>query len=324
MKHTALLALVLLMIPETAFAQDAEHLEEYRQAAEEGQEAFNRGEIEEAWRLFQHARSVLPNPRVYRLLGRVAEARERYGEAVRMYRLALSVPENGNPLTAARRSEIETILLPQALARVGEILLSLEPADAAVTVDGAPADVQEGSLILPVGTYTLRVRYPGYQDHEQRIEIAARSREPLSIALQRTDGQASAPTTPAPGAPASTPAPDVTGPMVVLGLAAAGLLTFAVAGGMALGENSRLGDLCGATAMAPRTVGSCTDAELSDLHTMTAIADVGWITGAAGAAVGLIWLAVALSSRPTAEQAMRIAPWASANGGGVILAVEGL
>jgi hypothetical protein len=301
--------------PIAAQGQDAERLEEYRQAATEGQEAFNRGEFAEARRLWQHARSVLPNPRVYRLLGRVADALDQHVEAVRMYRLALSAPDNGNPLTDARRAEVRDVLLPQAMSHVGEILLEITPADAAVTVDGVPADIHEGSLLLPVGSHALRVRRPGYADHERRIDVLARMREPLRIALAREgEGGASAEERPAERRPSSEP--DLTGPLVVLGIAAAGLATFAVAGAMALGENSRLEDRCSSA-----TTPTCGPVDVQDLAALTITADVGWIVGAAAAIAGLAWLGAALSQNGGgSEHAVRIAPWASANAAGIAIA----
>lgn len=303
------LAIALFLLPLEAQAQ--ERMEEYLQAATEGQEAFNRGEFAEARRLWQHARSILPNPRVYRLLGRAADALNEHVEAVRMYRLALSAPENGNPLTDARRTEVEDVLLPQAMAHVGEILLEVEPSDAAITVDGHPADVQDGSLLLPVGPHTLVVRRPGYADDERRIEVLARMREPLSIALVAegsSNGEA-----PPPPPQNDSAGPDLTGPIVLFAVAGVGLATFAIAGGMALGENSSIAAECGSDLSVP----ACTPDQLSGLRTMTAIADVGWVTSLIALTAGFVWLGVAVSGG--GERAMRIAPWAYAGGGGLTL-----
>ncbi len=316
--HRTFLLLLLLLLPAPASAQEVS--DEYRQVAEQGQEAFNQGNFPEARRLWQQARSILPNPRIYRLLGRVAAEMNDHIEAVRMYRLALTAPENGNPLTEARRTEVEQVLLPQSLAHVGEILLEVEPADASITVNGSPADVQNGSLLLPIGSYTLRVRRSGYQDHEQRIELHARARESVAVVLTR-DGESPAPPV---GASRASSGPDLVGPLVLFGVAGAGLVTFAVAGGLALAEEDTLATSCGVPASDPPT---CAPDRLAQLETLTAVADVGWIVAAAAAAAGIVWLAVALSSGTSArESALRVAPWASAGAGGVVLSgrMEGL
>jgi hypothetical protein len=295
--------------------QEAERLEEYRQAATEGQEAFNRGDFAEARRLWQHARSVLPNPRVYRLLGRAADALNEPVEAVRMYRLALSAPDNGNPLTDARRAEVRDVLLPQAMSQVGELLLEITPEDAAVTVEGVPADIHEGSLLLPVGSHVLRVRRPGYTAHEQRIDVLARMREPLRIALTR-EGESSRSPEAARAERPSPSEPDLTGPLVVLGIAAVGLATFAVAGALAIGENSKLEERCSSATLSP----TCGASDVESLTALTITADVGWIVGAAAAIAGFAWLGVALSQNNSGEHALRIAPWAYTNAAGVAIA----
>ncbi len=318
--HRSLWSFLVLamLVPLSAHAQNT-RLEEYRQAATEGQDAFNRGEFAEARERWQHARGILPNPRIYRLLGRVAEALNEPVEAVRMYRLSLTAPENDNPLTDARRQEVEDVLLPQAMAHVGEILLEVEPADAVITIDGRPADIQDGSLLLPVGTYTLRIRRQGYVEHEQSIEIQARAREPLRVELRPEDGEAARAARASGGASPGTGqggGPDLTGPIVLFGIAGAGLVTFAVGGGLALAEDSRLQQSCFAADSTP----TCAPSDLSELHLRTAVADAGWIIAAAAGIAGVAWLAIALSSGGGSnERAVRVSPWASADGGGVVL-----
>lgn len=64
----------------------------------------------------------------------------------------------------------------------------------------------------------------------------------------------------------------------------AGLATFAIFGGLALGEDSRIADLPCATTQ------TCSDAELSDLGTLALVADIGIGIAAAGAIAGVILL----------------------------------
>ncbi len=309
-RHLPWLWLLSFFVPMVAQAQE-DPREEYVRVATEGQDAFNRGEFTEARRIWEHARSILPNPRIYRLLGRAADSLNDPVEAVRMYRLALTAPENGNPLTDARRQEVEQVLLRDALRRIGEITLELEPSDATVTVDGSAATMDNGALLLPVGTHTLTVRSRGYRPHERRIEVAAGSRETLQIALER--GGAGADTGGDNAAPASSGQPDLVGPIVLFAVAGAGLVTFAVAGGLVLDENNRVAMECGDQTTTPM----CTPVQLSQLRMLTAIADVGWVTGLVALAAGSVWLGVALSGGGRSETAMRVLPWASAEGAGV-------
>jgi hypothetical protein len=152
----------------------------------------------------------------------------------------------------------------------------------------------------------LVVRRQGYAEHTRQLHVQARAREPLRIELER-DGSV--------GSEAVAGGPDLAGPIAFFAIAGAGLVTFAIAGGLALGEDSTLAAECGTGFDPPR----CPPERLADLRVMTAVADVGWITGLAATAVASVWLAVALSGSGSQERAMHIAPWASAEGGGVTL-----
>lgn len=84
--------------------------------------------------------------------------------------------------------------------------------------------------------------------------------------------------------------------VVTLGAGAASLIVFAIAGGMALGEDASLADRCGANA--GRT---CTEEDVSSLRTMTTVADVTWIAGLGLAAAGATLLAIDLTRDRSSE-----------------------
>ncbi len=152
---------------------------------------------------------------------------------------------------------------------------------------------------------------------DARIALAEeRTEEPPRPAhAGETDGGGASPQ------PVVQSGPDLVGPAIVLGVAGAGLVTFAIGGGLALAEHRHLADGCGA-------IPSCTDAELARLGRYTLVADIGWITAAVAAAAGAIWLAVALTNEDGfgAEAAPRIALWASPEAAGLVMAghLEGL
>lgn len=308
-------ALLLLGIGSPSAAQTAEALEAYRVVALEGQDAFNRGDYAEAQRIWRRAEQLSPNPRIYRLLGRVAHLLDDPVEAVRMFRLALSAEPSGNPLTDAQRLEVERELLPRSLAQVGELVLALEPTDATVHVDGRPAELAGGALVLTAGSHALRVERAGYATVERRVSVAARSREPLAIVLER-EAAPSARAEPAAGrpshAPTASPGPDLLGPALVLGVAGASAVLYVVGLSLALAESSSLdANGCG---------DPCTEAAFSDLHTFAALADVGWVTAAVAAAAGFTWLGIALSEAPPSSSALRVTPFALPDAAGLVLA----
>lgn len=110
-------------------------------------------------------------------------------------------------------------------------------------------------------------------------------------------------------AAASTPAPSQGGDMVpaaiAFGIGGAGLVTFAIFGGLALAEDDALAASCGV---------SCSDAQLSWLGTSTLVADIGWVTALVGAAVGTV---LALTVGMPSGGDVALAPSFSPEGGGV-------
>lgn len=102
-------------------------------------------------------------------------------------------------------------------------------------------------------------------------------------------GRIEAPVDPGSSAPSEPPVLAITG----FTLAAAGLVTFAVAGGLTLSEDARL-ETC-----AP----GCPSSEVSTLATAVIVADVGAAVALAGALLGVIGLVIDASSGPPAREA---------------------
>lgn len=99
--------------------------------------------------------------------------------------------------------------------------------------------------------------------------------------------------------------------VIAFAVAGAGLITFAVAGGLALKEDSSLSETCSNT---------CDDEEVSTLATRTLVADIGWITAIAAAAAGTV-LALTLGRSSGSESDSRrttLGSWVLPNGGGVV------
>jgi hypothetical protein len=168
----------------TAHAQVSEQrLADYREAAERGVEAYNEGDLATARQYFERAASILPNPRVHRLLGRVALAEGSYVEAAQLFHRALTADDAGHPLSDELRRQVETELLPSARAHVADYRLDLEPSDALLTVDGRAAVVTGGYLVLPPGAHTLAVEAPGLERLERTVQAAAGASEVLRLHL---------------------------------------------------------------------------------------------------------------------------------------------
>jgi hypothetical protein len=97
---------------------------------------------------------------------------------------------------------------------------------------------------------------------------------------------------------------------------AAGLVTFAVAGGMALGEDNDLASSCGADA--GRT---CSGADVARLERLNRTADVGLALGLAGAATGTI-LYFLIDQDGAEDRSVSVVPYGSLTGAGASASVR--
>jgi tetratricopeptide (TPR) repeat protein len=108
--------------------------------------------------------------------------------------------------------------------------------------------------------------------------------------------------------PSTTTSGDVVPAAVSFGIAGAGLVSFAIFGGLALAEDGSLESTCGV---------SCSDAQLSSLGTFTLVADISWVTAIAGAALGLVLFFTV--GQPSGETpAVALAPWLGPDGTGLV------
>ena len=148
----------------------------------------------------------------------------------------------------------------------------------------------------------------GAPSDEQRALLEQRR---ANLEERRARRQAPDPGQPPDPRPAASTGGDLGPAIAAFAVAGAGLLTFAVFGGLALAEDGSLAQGCGAD-------GSCTDAQLSNLATFDLVADIGWVSAAVAAATGAILLFVfGLPSGDGATPSAMIAPWAAPGAAGL-------
>lgn len=123
---------------------------------------------------------------------------------------------------------------------------------------------------------------------------------------------------PAPVEPIAEPEPAAPSggvhPAGVTMLIAAGVLaaSFGVLAGLSEAEDGKLAAGCGMS-------GTCTSDELSTLNALNVAADVSWIAAAAVGVTGLVLL-FALPPESTSSAQAAVAPWASPDGAGLVVA----
>ncbi|MCR9159218.1 MAG: PEGA domain-containing protein [Nannocystaceae bacterium] len=94
--------------------------------------------------------------------------------------------EGGEELDAKRRAEVDAELEGLA-ARVGEVRLTIQPANATMTLDGEPyaPSGEDDRLQLNLGEHTVEVRAPGHEPKEARFEVEGGALTELSIVLEQ-------------------------------------------------------------------------------------------------------------------------------------------
>lgn len=159
--------------------------------------------------------------------------------------------------------------------------------------------------------YLERYLTEGAPDDERRATLTPRLENLRERRARLAAGEAPDPEAPeaeTPPLPTSHPG-DVVPAAITFGVAGAGLVTFAIFGGLALAEDDALAASCGVR---------CSDAQLGALGTFTLVADIGWITALAAAAVGTVLLFTIGMPGEDAPHAS-LAPWLSPSDGGLSL-----
>lgn len=82
-------------------------------------------------------------------------------------------------------------------ASVGVLLVTLEPIDAALTIDGIAVSAAGGPVPLAVGPRTVAASRGGYRPFEQQVNIVAGTETPLSVTLERIASRVTVLTSPA-------------------------------------------------------------------------------------------------------------------------------
>lgn len=162
-----LLLLLGLVAPANARADS-----DYEDAIERAVAAYNNGDYEEATRQFERAHGHSPSARTLRGIGVSQFELGHHDRAAEVLNRALA--SNVAPLLGEMRRETER-LLGEALARVGQLRLVIEPDESVLTVDGGARRKLGHDQVLFVipGPHTLEITKPGYDPARHQIAAGA-------------------------------------------------------------------------------------------------------------------------------------------------------
>ena len=305
----------------------------------EGTEDANRGDWSQALPAFERSEALRPHAvTTYnigfceRALGRTMRARKMLGKA-----LAENAAHGGVELPDDLSASARTYLA-ELERRIARAVVSVSPADSAITVDGAPLErgTTDGprpvlwagtrdpgpgepppastfELELDPGSHVLVASRDGYGNEVTTRTFEAGAETALTLTLSvPAPAPAPAPASASAFAPASTPPPAAPSRLpltLAIVVGGAGLATGAIAGSIALAQRQKLSSDC--------PTFSCSGSGATDLSRADTAADVataGFIVGGIGAATALvIWW---LSSR-SAPATARLQPWIASGQGGV-------
>jgi hypothetical protein len=275
----------------------------YRQ----GREAFQRGDIEAAYRAFVEAYARKPSAEiagnlgvVELKLGRSRDAAEHLANALREF------PIGANP---AAKKQLEG-QLEEAKRGVATVKLEVTPPGARLEVDGralgtAPLDVD---VYVEPGTRRFSASLAEHAPSEVVLPLDAGARRVVTIALARSrasTADASAPQPTDEGAPLW---PIVTSSAVAaVGL---GLGIGFLANALAIED-----ELAGATCPSPAACEAAFGADVDALNTSRVVAGTGFGLAAVGLAGLVVSIAVGMDEEPPAS--VSVAPWFSPSSAGV-------
>lgn len=311
----AVLALLAVALP--AWAQSSASgagADDYKSTVTEALKEYELGHWDEAEALFARAHELNPNARTLRGMGLAAFENRRYVLAVGRLRAALE--EKRNALTAAQRKEVQGVI-DRASAFISHFVVTLSPANAEITVNGAPASRSEsGELLLDPGEYEIVATAEGYKTGSARVTAEGGARGRAVIELEPDEAEAETPAPEAAAASAFQPNSEAThsepqahgsGARVLMytgfAVLGAGVIAGSVTGILALTKGSALKDAC------PH--GDCPPAQRSKLdtaNTMATVSNVAFGVAAAGAAAAVIGLVLQGSDSGSEDTATASVP----------------
>jgi hypothetical protein len=162
-------------------AEEAELSEEYKVAINKAIAEFDAKHWSEAIVLFQKAHSLNPNARTSRGMGLAAFEEQHYLDATKWLTEALESPVQ--PLTERMRADTLPIL-ERAKEYLGSYDLNNDPAELTIEIDGHPATIQDGKLMLDAGDRRLIAKAQGYEPMERSLFVRAGNNGILGIKLE--------------------------------------------------------------------------------------------------------------------------------------------
>lgn len=248
------------------------------QLFKEGRSAFDDGKWQEAADKFRAVVEMRSAPKALialaaseAKLGHLSESKRLY-ERAREDAVAAKLPKDADEAAARLRE-----LLP----RVPRIAVKVPSgvSDAAILIDGKPAEIQFGDADVDPGDHTVTVTAPGRKDFSEVVTVAEGERKEVQVALDPLQAEP-----PPPPPDTGRGAPPV-GAIILGGVGVGAGVAGAVLWGLARSAESEIEEKCGGLKQCPASLKP--DAEAA--ATKIIVGDI--LVGVGGAAIigGAIW-----------------------------------
>lgn len=308
-----------LMVASPARAESEADRATARELAAEGNAALKKKSFDTAEDRFRRADALVHAPTLVVDHARALVGLGRFAEAYQRYQLVLSEGAAANAPRAWKQAVKDAEREVQPLAqKIAWLTLSVKTqADAHVWMDGREIPPGELGTRQPVdpGTRAITARAAGFLPKEVSVTLTAGGVTELVIELDPVPPEPEHPTvtattSAAPFAPAP-PAKDRTWVYVAYGAGAAGLITGATAGILALSVRSDIKAECPDLHCTARTREELShmQSQQSKYRTLGLISGVGFVLGLAGAGTGT-WLLLRQNKNEKApDQALAVVPY---------------
>jgi hypothetical protein len=289
-----------------------------RELAAEGNDALKKKNYETAEDRFRRADALVHAPtlvvdhaRSLVGLGRFAEAYERY-QLVLKEGAAANAPRGWKQAVKDAEREVQPLA-----AKIAWLTLSVKtPGEVHVWMDGREVSAEELGTRHAVdpGTRAVTARAAGFLPKETSLTLTAGGETTLEIELEPAPPEptpVAVAATPQVAAVAPPPAKDRTWIYVAYGVGAAGLVTGATAGVLALGVRSDIDSECPdlhCTAKTPDQLSHMQN-QKSKYQTLGVVSGVGFALGVAGAATGTALLLMQNKSESGPNASARVVPY---------------
>ena len=172
-------ALALSLAPALASAQADDAA--FERSFDEGLRALDARRFADAVRAFDAARALHDWPRVRYNLALAARGAGRYRLAIESFARYLAEPDPADPPDRVARVRAA---VDEMRALLVHLRVTATPADATLSLDGAPVPDPSAALELDPGRHVLAARAPGHVDWERALDLRPGADERVDLRLE--------------------------------------------------------------------------------------------------------------------------------------------